>query len=105
VKNPAEGSPKGDMSGSEGGKAEILPANNANSRELERIQKLICHGFIRVDSRHSRARAALPLMWVVSAMTVENRALLPGFQCPQSFCGVDQSDPAGGIGRQGEAFD
>jgi hypothetical protein len=33
------------MSGSEGGKAEILPANNANSREWGRIQKIICHGF------------------------------------------------------------
>jgi hypothetical protein len=73
------------MSGSEGGKAEILPAKNANSREWGKIQKIICHGFIRVDSRHSRARAALPLMWVFSAMTIESQSLLPGFQCPQSL--------------------
>ena len=57
VRTPAE--PTGRL-----GEVEILPANNANSREWGRIQKLICHGFIRVDSRHSRARAAWPLMWV-----------------------------------------
>jgi hypothetical protein len=52
--NPAEGSPNGDMSGSESGKTEILTANRTNFHEWGAASpEMFVFGLIRVNSSHS----------------------------------------------------